>query len=222
MARISRVVAPGIPHHVVQRGNRRQKVFFSDDDKTAYLRILKDQCRRFGVSIWAYCLMDNHVHFVAMPQDREGLAHTFGQTHRHYTRMINFREGWRGYLWQGRFSSYVLDENYLYAAVRYVENNPVHAGLVSKAEDYPWSSARTRVLELKDDLLADYFLLKEISNLSDFLKSGDEEDPDGKLFERRLNTGRPLVAPEFLDKLEQITGKILNKSKPGPKPKIVA
>ena len=136
MARIARVVAPNMPHHVVQRGNRKQKVFFSDDDKVAYLKILKEQSQKFRVLIWAYCLMDNHVHFVAVPQGEEGLANTFGQAHRHYTRLVNFREGWRGYLWQGRFSSYVLDENYLYGAVRYIENNPVRAGLVSKAEGF--------------------------------------------------------------------------------------
>jgi putative transposase len=211
MARISRVVAPNMPHHVVQRGNRRQKAFFNDHDKAAYLNILKEQARRFGVSIWAYCLMDNHVHFVAVPQDQESLANTFGQTHRHYTRMVNFREGWRGYLWQGRFSSYVLDENYLYAVVRYIENNPVRAGLVLKAEDYLWSSARARALRLKDDLLTDYFLVNEIPDWSEFLRSADEEDPDGKLLESRLNTGRPLTAPEALETLERITGRMLKK-----------
>ena len=86
---------------------------------------------------------------MAVPEEKESLRHAFGQTHRHYTRLVNFREGWRGYLWQGRFLSYVMDEAYLYAAVRYVESNPVKAGIVIKAEDYPWSSARARVLKLK-------------------------------------------------------------------------
>jgi putative transposase len=220
MARISRVVVPNIPHHVVQRGNRRQNVFFQEDDKTTYLRILKEQAQKFKVSIWAYCLMDNHVHFIAVPQDKEGLANTFGQTHRHYTRMINFREGWRGYLWQGRFSSYVLDENYLYAAVSYIENNPVSAGLVKNAEDYPWSSAKARVYGQKDGLLEDYFLTNEISDWAEFLRSADEEDPGHNLFEAQLNTGRPLVAPELLYDLEEATSRTLRKAKPGPKSKV--
>ena len=118
MARIARVVIPNLPHHVVQRGNRSQKVFFGDEDKTAYLRILKEQCQRFGVSIWSYCLMDNHVHFIAVPKDKDGLARAFGQTHRHYTRRVNFREAWRGYLWQGRFFNYFLGEKYFFSGVR--------------------------------------------------------------------------------------------------------
>lgn len=195
MARIARVVVPRIPHHVVQRGNRSQRVFFNDNDRKEYLRLLKVQCLRFDVSIWAYCLMDNHVHFIAVPTDKDGLSRTFGQTHRHYTRLVNFREGYRGYLWQGRFSSYPLDENYLYAAVRYVETNPVQAKLVQKAEEYPWSSAKARVHGLKDDLLSDFFLTEEISDWSKFLMSKDDEDPQKKLFDKRLNTGRPLGDP---------------------------
>ena len=220
MARISRVVAPNIPHHVVQRGNRRQIVFFNDDDKREYLKSLTEQAKRFNVAIWSYCLMDNHVHFIAVPDDPEGLANAFGQTHRHYTRMINFREGFKGYLWQGRFSSYPLDENYLYAAVRYIENNPVEAGLVQKAEDYPWSSAHSRVYRKNNELLSDYFLTSEVADWSEFLQSKYEEDPPKALLNQRLNTGRPLGTPEFLEKLEWMTGRQLIKNKPGPKSKV--
>lgn len=219
MARMARVVVPNMPHHIVQRGNRRQQVFFSDQDKTAYLNILKEQCQRFGVSVWSYCLMDNHVHFVAVPENKEALANAFGQAHRHYTRMINFREGWRGYLWQGRFSSYVLDQDYLYAAVRYIENNPVKAGLVQKAQDYPWSSAKARVLGLKDNLLSDFFLTEEISDWSSFLGLTDPEDLSDQALESHLNTGRPLGPDYFINKLEDLTNRILIRSKPGPKPK---
>jgi len=217
MARIARVVIPNVPHHIVQRGNRRQRVFFSDNDKTAYLEILRAQCLRFGVEIWAYCLMDNHVHFVAVPQDKDGLSWAFGQTHRHYTRMINFREKWRGYLWQGRFSSYALDENYLYAAIRYVEANPVKAGLVRLAEDYPWSSARARVYKTRDNVLSDFFLTKEMPEWSEFLRSIDPEDTSDSLLDAHLNTGRPLGVPEFINQLQSMTKVILTKLKPGPK-----
>lgn len=203
----------------VSRTDPYYKFLFSDKDRSRYLKILKEQCLRFGVSIWSYCLMDNHVHFIAVPDVQESLALCFGQTHRHYTRMINFREGWRGYLWQGRFSSYMLDENYLYAAVRYVENNPVDAGLVSKAEDYPWSSAPARVYKQKDDLLSDYFLTKDIANWSEFLRSKYEEDPADALLDVHANTGRPLAEPGFIQWLEEHTGAKLTKGKPGPKAK---
>lgn len=209
-----------MPHHVVQRGNRRQQVFFSDHDRKAYLKILKEQCLRFGVSIWSYCLMDNHVHFVAIPQSAEALSWAFGQAHRHYTRMINFREGWRGYLWQGRFSSYLLDENYLYAVVRYIENNPVEAGLVTNAWDYPWSSAPARVMKSVDPLLDDFFLTSEILDWKEFLSSKYEEDPSDKLFDSHLNTGRPLADPGFIHWLEERSGVRLVKGRPGRKVQI--
>jgi len=135
MARVARIVAEGMPHYIIQRGNRRQQVFFSDDDKKTYMEMLYEQKLKYKVEVWAYCLMDNHVHLIVVPEDAEGLSKAIGETHKNYTRMINFREGWRGYLWEGRFKSFVLDESYLYAAVRYVERNPVRAKIVKKAED---------------------------------------------------------------------------------------
>ena len=142
MGRLARVVLPNVPHHITQRGNRNQPVFFSEDDKKEYLRLVSTHAKRHGVQIWAYCLMTNHVHFIAVPDSEKSLTATFQEAHRLYTRRINFREGWRGYLWQGRFASFPMDEEYLIAAVRYVEQNPVKAKLVSNAWDYPWSSAK--------------------------------------------------------------------------------
>ena len=217
MARMARVVAPGVPHHVVQRGVRRMQVFFRESDKTDYLRILKYQLQRFGVDVWAYCLMGNHVHMIAVPRTHDGLAKAFGQTHTRYTRMVNLREGWTGYLWEGRFRSYVLDESYLYAAVRYVEQNPVKAGLVEKAEDYPWSSARSHVDKTPDPVLSDFFLISEIPNWSDFLQVSS--DGQSWELEQHLKTGRPLGNDEFVNRLEMSLGRILHKSKPGPKKK---
>ena len=169
MARFARVVIPDVPHHVIQRGNRRQKVFFSDKDKTVYLELMKRFGCKAGLKIWAYCLMDNHVHFIVVPVGAESLAGGFGEVHRRYTRMINFRENWRGYLWQGRFNSFPLDESHLYAAVRYVEQNPVRAGLVIKADDYPFSSARSHVLKSPDSLCSDFFMLHEIRDWANYL-----------------------------------------------------
>ena len=106
MARIARVVVPNLPHHIVQRGNRRQRVFFAEIDYEAYLSLAAEWCGKFGVEIWAYCLMPNHVHLIAVPSTEESLGKAIGEVHRRYTRMINFRKKWRGYLWQGRFASY--------------------------------------------------------------------------------------------------------------------
>ena len=119
-----------MPHHVTQRGNRRQQTFFGEEDYQHYLELMAQFCRAEQVAIWAYCLMPNHVHLIVVPQSAESLRRAIGEAHRRYTRWINFREGWRGHLWQGRFASFVMDEDHLLTAARYVELNPVRAGLV--------------------------------------------------------------------------------------------
>src|SRR3972149_1254705 len=110
MARIGRVVAPGLPHHVTQRGNRRQAVFFDEKDYAVYRALLAEQCAAAGVAVWAYCLMPNHVHLILVPSDPSGLQRAVGEAHRRYTRYVNSREDWRGYLWQGGFASFPLGE----------------------------------------------------------------------------------------------------------------
>lgn len=214
MARIARVVAVNIPHHVIQRGNRSQNVFFSDKDKKTYLKILKKYSMLEGLEIWAYCLMDNHVHLIVIPQMENSLAMGIGKVHKDYTRMINLRQGWRGFLWHGRFKSYPLDEQYLYTAVRYVERNPVRAGLVKRAVDYPWSSAKAHVFKEKNEILSDNFMISEIKDWASYL--GDE-DANIETLRKHLNTGRPLGDENFINKLENITGRFLKKKKPGPK-----
>jgi putative transposase len=141
MARLARAVVAGYPHHITQRGNRRLPTFFSDEDYEAYLALMAAHGAACGVEVWAWCLMPNHVHLVAVPKTAEALARAVGEAHRRYTRGINFREGWRGHLWQERFFSCVLDGPHALAAARYVERNPVRAGLVKRAWDWPWSSA---------------------------------------------------------------------------------
>ena len=131
MPRIARIIAPGIPHHVTQRGNRRMETFFRDEDYQAYLSLMAEWCRKYNVAIWAYCLMPNHVHLIAIPETEEGLRLAVGEAHRRYSAMINRRQKWTGHLWQGRFSSFPMDETYLLAAVKYIEMNPVRARLVA-------------------------------------------------------------------------------------------
>jgi len=203
MPRFARVVVPACPHHLIQRGNRRQRVFFSDEDKAFYLVLLGRLARQHDISIWAYCLMENHVHLVVVPKAGDSFARGFGEIHRRYTLVINTREGWRGFLWQGRFLSYPLDETYCYSAVRYVERNPVRAGLVARAELYEWSSARAHVRRE-----APFPLQRAIPDWSTYL---GQKESDGEIdeFREHERTGRPLGSEDFIARLEALTGRIL-------------
>jgi putative transposase len=215
MARIARVIAPGFPHHVTQRGNRRQQVFFCDEDYQVYLTLMAQWCRKCKVDIWAWCLMPNHVHLIAVPQTEEGLARAIGEAHRRYTRRINFREGWRGHLWQERFASFPMDESYLLAAARYVEMNPVQSGLTERPEDYPWSSARAHI-EGKDDMLLKVApLLEMVGNWRSFLATVADVDRDR--LRQHERTGRPLGQDAFVEELEADLKRPLRPQKPGPK-----
>ena len=220
MARIARAVAPGMPHHVTQRGNRRQQTFFSAEDSQAYLELMAGSCRKHQVEIWAYCLMPNHVHLIVVPETKECLGLAIGEAHRRYTRRINFREGWRGHLWQGRFSSFIMDEAHLLACTRYVELNPVRAGLVKKPEQWRWSSARAHV-KAQDDILVNHKPLLELVKKpwDRFLALGLKESEIG-LFRRHESTGRPLGADSFVARVERRLGRTLKPQKPGPKGKV--
>ena len=142
-----------MPHHVTQRGNCGQQTFFGEEDFQHYLELISRFCRAEQVAIWAYCLMPNHVHLIVVPQSAESLRRAIGEAHRRYTRWINFREGWRGHLWQGPFASFVMDEDHLLTAARYVELNPVCAGLVQAPSRYRWSSAAAHVRGRNDTLV---------------------------------------------------------------------
>jgi putative transposase len=154
MARLLRLVLPDIPHHVTQRGSRRQPTFFSDADYARYLALLRHWCRKAETAVWAWCLMPNHVHLILVPSRADGLAAALAPAQRRYSWEVNQREGWSGALWQGRYASFALDEPHLYACLRYIELNPVRAGLVERPEDWPWSSARAH-LGLAPDPIAD-------------------------------------------------------------------
>ena len=172
MARLARVVAPGVPHHVTQRGNRRQETFFGKADYRAYLELMAEWCGRCAVEIWAYCLMPNHVHLIATPKTQDGLRRAIGEAHRRYTRRVNGREDWTGHLWQGRFTSFPMDETHLLAAARYVELNPVRARLMKRAQDYPWSSARAHLAGGDDKLVKAGPLLALVGDWAGFLAAG--------------------------------------------------
>jgi putative transposase len=149
MPRIARIVAVDYPHHITQRGVRSIVIFKNDSNRNQYLRIIKEEAERHDLEILAWCLMTNHVHFVAVPHKETSLSQGFGEAHKRYTRMKNFGDNVRGYLFQGRFGSCVLDERHLLAAVSYVENNLVNAGMVKHAWQYKWSSAAFHVGDIK-------------------------------------------------------------------------
>lgn len=218
MARIARIVAPGYPHHITQRGNRRQQTFFSDDDYRAYLDLMSEWCRRCRVALWAYCLMPNHVHLVAVPKSEDGLRRAIGEAHRRYTLRVNSREGWTGHLWQGRFASVVLEEAHLLAAVRYVERNPVRAGLVATAEEWPWSSARSHISGQEDPLVEVAPMREWIGNWAEYLAS-QEDEVLAEALRHHERTGRVLGSDEFIDNLEDTLTRSIKPGKRGRKPK---
>jgi len=208
-------VVPGYPHHVTQRGNRRQQVFFSEDDYLAYLELLRDLKKDAGVDVWAYCLMPNHVHLIAVPQRPDSLATLFGLAHRRYARRINEAREWKGHLWQERFHSVVMDEHHLMAAVRYVELNPVRAGLCARPEDWAWSSTSAYLGGHSDQLLTTGPMRSRISDWNSYL---GQAVPDELLkgLRQGTRTGRPVGDQPFVLQLEQITGLRLRPRKPGP------
>jgi putative transposase len=214
MARMARIVAVGYPHHVIQRGNRRQQTFFCDDDFITYREFMAHWCAKHEVEIWAYCLMPNHVHLIAAPKKTaEGLRLAIGEAHRRYTRMINFREKWRGHLWQERFHSYPMDERHLLAAARYVEMNPVRAGIVKKPGDYAWSSAPAHLAGQDDRLVKVQPLLDLIPDWNDHVREAISEKA-ARTFRMHEQTGRPLGNKNFVEKLEKSLGRILHPMKP--------
>jgi putative transposase len=217
MPRIARIIAPGIPHHVTQRGNRRMDTFFRDEDYQAYLALMAEWCRKCDVTVWAYCLMPNHVHLVAVPESENGLRLAIGEAHRRYSAMVNRRQGWTGHLWQGRFSSFPMDEKYLLAAVKYIEMNPVRARLVADPYVWRWSSARAHA-EGNDDLLVKVEpLLELVGDWKVFLSA--PEDADANKIRGHERTGRALGADTFLDLLEDNLQRAVKPRKAGRKKK---
>jgi len=206
MPRIARVVAVGLPHHITQRGNYRQDVFVNADDREQYLAWIREYSTEYGLSILAYCLMQNHVHFIAIPTESESLARTFNTAHMRYSQYFNKKLKQRGHLWQGRFYSCVLDEHHLLLAARYIERNPVRAGLVNKPWQWPWSSAIAHINEKENSPieLGDLFGIIGMSygSWAKYIDSQEEENFLQNIREHTL-TGRPLASAAFVERLEE-------------------
>jgi REP-associated tyrosine transposase len=218
MARIARVVVPDLPHHVTQRGNRRERVFFEDGDYGYYLHLVSTAARRADTAIWAYCLMPNHVHFIMTPSSPDGLRATFAEAHRRYTSVVNSRRGQTGHLWQGRFASTVMDERHLLAAARYIAMNPVRAGLAPRAADWRWSSVGAHLAGRDDRAVQVAPLLERVGDFAEFL---DEPSDEAAVLALRASssTGRPAGAPDWVARLEAQAGRRLTPGRRGPKPR---
>ena len=193
MPRNSRVVAIGYPHHITQRGNNREPVFFDDEDRWAYLDFLSHYTQKYQVDIWAYCLMTNHIHLLAAPNELKGLARGVGLTNMMYTQHVNRKYYRSGRVWQNRFFSSVVDtDSYQWAVARYVENNPVTAGMVDVAEDFVWSSAQYHVEGKPDPLLKTPSWL-DTAERYDYKKFLLEDGRQmAKTIEQATRNGRPI------------------------------
>ncbi|MHB9129689.1 MAG: transposase [Armatimonadota bacterium] len=224
MPRTARIVLPGLPHHITQRGNRRQDVFLRDEDRETYLALLVEKSIHLAVALSGYCLMTNHVHLVSTPPGETALARVIGSTHLRYTLLLNAREGWQGHLWQNRFFSAPLDETYYWRALRYVELNPVRAGLVSAPEDYPWSSAAVhlglRAAPTWLDLTAWAACWTPASWRAYLYDAQEDAAADLAFIRDQTYLGRPLGSPAFVQQVEQHTGRRLQYG-PAGRPKTV-
>jgi len=219
MSRVARVVLPGFPHHVTQRGNRRTNIFVNRSDRDFYLSLIREAAERFGVSFRAYCLMTNHVHFVAVPEHPKSLAKAFHRAHTRYANWFNETYHLSGHLFEDRPHSSPLDELHYWASLRYVECNPVRARMVRSAEDYPWSSAAAHCGLRQDSILNPAWTGSlDKNHWSQWLAEDEPEKEYGRIRER-THTGHPCGSDEFVRRIEKQLGRSFIPRKPGPKPK---
>ena len=207
MPRKSRTLAVGYPHHVTQRGNDRRVVFVEDEDYAQYRKWFSRYARQYGLDIWAYCLMPNHIHAVVVPQNPLALARTFNLVHMQYAQYINQKTNSTGHVWQGRYFSCVLDEPHLHAAVRYVEMNPVRGKLAVSAQDYPWSSAGSHVSGQPDIVLSGHcFLTETVTDWGQYL-GADPNPTDQNDLIKATASGHPCGGKDFLRQMEHLLGR---------------
>ena len=221
MARIARVVVPGLAHHVTQRGNHQKDVFFTDSDREMYLTLLVEYSRKHGLQIEGYCLMTNHVHLVVVPERADSLAKAIGRTHNDYSRWLHVRQRRTGHLWQNRFHSCVMDDGHRWEALRYVELNPVRARMVKGALDWRWSSARAHCGKEGGDDFLERKWWREMYTAARWREALENSIYEADLTERlreATRTGRPLADEKIVELLERQLGRVLRQRKPGPRP----
>jgi putative transposase len=203
MPRIARVVAIDYPHHITQRGNNRAATFFDDEDRQTYLRLLALYAQKHRLQIWAYCLMNNHVHLLAVPETETSLSRGIGLTNQVYTQYLNRKLKQSGRIWQNRFFSCVVDsDRYLWAVARYIERNPLKADLAVSAETYRWSSALAHMTGSDDSLLHEpgWLSVQDRKEYGTFVRANDEATNDA--IRLATKTGRPFGSGAFVDMLE--------------------
>jgi putative transposase len=212
MPRHSRLICPGIPHHVTQRGNRRGQVFFSDGDRLVYLHWLREYAVKLCVDVLAYCLMSNHVHLILVPHLSTALPLVMRPLHTRFAQRVNRSKDWKGHLWQGRYFASALDEAYFWAAIRYVERNPVRAGMVERAEDYAWSSAKAHCGASRDPVLtANHRWLQEFRSIGDWSTwlAGCDDPQTLKKIRECARQSLPCGSDHFIERLEISAGRKL-------------
>ena len=209
MPRSARFVLEGIPYHVTQRGNRRSDVFFCEEHYVRYLDWLEEYAEKHRLEMLAYCLMTTHVHLISIPHAVDSLARTLQVLHTRHSQLVNAEHGWVGHLWQGRFFSTPLDERHLMMAVRYVERNPVCAGMVKQAEDYPWSSAAFHLgLAGNKVIKSDTIFGSPLEGWQELLGKPEDEDTVERI-RHRTQVGFPCGDDEFVGKVSRLLGRDL-------------
>jgi putative transposase len=217
MPRIARVVAQNVPHHVTQRGNGRQPVFRRADDYLLYIDLLRHYSTRYHLSVWAYCLMPNHVHLISVPAESRSLAGALGRTHAEYARHFNIVGRSCGHVWQARYFSCPMDDVHCWRAMAYVEQNPVRAGLVSDAPAYLWSSARAHVGRAIEPMLDLQLWAGRYTarRWADVLKTSVADEALAERIRQATLRGRPLGNDTFVHSIEVSTGRRLRPKAPG-------
>lgn len=214
MPRFRRLVVPGYPHHVTQRGVRRQTTFFDDRDYQTYLRLAAKLLVESSLEIWTYCLMPNHVHAVVVPHNETGLATFFGPLHKLYAERTNLRYDWTGHLWQARYFSVPMSRGHALTAMRYVERNPLRSGLTRRPQDWAWSSARGNLGLVDDPLIPGRPACNLVSPWRDYIAAAERSEALTQIRDL-TRTGRPNGDEPFIDKLESLTGRRIHRRPAG-------
>jgi putative transposase len=219
VARLARYILPGEPHHVTQRGNGRQQTFFNDDDYAYYHALLTEHCASYGVSVWNWVFMPNHVHLVLVPEHADALRAALSKVHRAYAMRIHAREQRTGHFWQGRFGCVAMDEAHLIAAIRHVALNPVRARLVERPQDWPWSGVHALLDPARGDGLTDTApVLARVPDIASLLDA-DEDQASITALRRAETIGRPIGNKDFLERIKLTLGRDPAPAKRGRKPK---
>ena len=201
MPRIARIVAEGYPHHVIQRGNNKQVVFFDNEDRRFYLGLIKKYSRECESGVHAYCLMDNHIHMLITPRRNDSLAKTMQKLSLRFTQHINKKYKRTGRLWECRFYSSLVDrEEYLWAVCRYIERNPIRAKIVSKPSQYEWSSA-SKVQQ--NDIIESIWDVNQKQEYSNYLNAPENES-QVQMIRKNTHSGRPVGSVEFINHIAKV------------------